>query len=239
MRQAPIILFIALLLTCSANAQTLLLRDTSGNPVSNGDTILVTGTTDDGILLGYVEIYNSSSATISLLVEKQHLSLVFGSDAYIGWNCVYPPQIFLSPDTVSLPAASTMNGFVGWLATQGFAGTSFVRYKFFDANNIADSAWVVFQYNVLQAAGIAQLNGSDAFNIYPNPGNGVFSFYLPTSFQNNVSMEVLTAQGTVLRKRNFSSPASVSIDMTGDAAGIYFVKLSDGEKTVVKKFVKQ
>jgi hypothetical protein len=239
MRPAQIILLIALLFACSADAQFLSLRDTSGNPVSNGDTILVTGTTDDGIMLGYVEIYNSSPATISLLVEKQHLSLVSGSDAYIGWNCVYPPQVFISPDTVFLPATSTMNGFAGWLDHHGFAGTSFVRYNIFDANNIADSAWVVFQYNVLQAAGIAQLDGSDAFSIYPSPGNGVFSFSPPAAFRDFFSVEVFSAQGAMVRKKNFFSPDLASVDITSALPGIYFVKLSDGEKTVVKKFVKE
>lgn len=239
MRPAQIILWIALLFACSANAQNLMLRDSAGNPVSNGDTILVTGTTDDGILLGYVEIYNSSPATISLLVEKQHLSLVFGSEAYIGWNCVYPPQIFLSPDTVAVPAAWTMDGFVGFLNPHGFAGTSFVRYNFFDANNVADSAWVVFQYNVLQAAGIAQLNGSDAFSIYPNPGSGVFSFSPPAAFRDFFSVEVFSAQGAMVTKKNFFSPALAFMDVISALPGIYFVKLSDGEKTVVKKFVKE
>jgi hypothetical protein len=239
MRPAQIILLIALLFTCSADAQFLSLRDTSGNPVGNGDTILVTGTTDV-VLQGLVNIYNSSPVTKYLLVKKQNLSLVVGSLAPFAWYMeMYMDSVTISPDTAPAGGNSIFNYFAAWLDPYGFAGTSFIRYNFFDANNIADSAWVVFQYNVLQAAGIAQLDGSDVFGIYPNPGNGVFSFSPPAAFRDYFSVEVYSAQGAMVRKKNFFSPALASMDITSAVPGIYFVKLSDGEKTFVKTFVKE
>jgi len=226
MKATNIILGIILFFSFETRAQNLMLRDSSGNSINNGDTIVVAGTTDDFILAAEVHIFNPAAVAKSLLVEKTNLYLVPGTESAFAFGVqMYSPFVFLSVDTVLIPAAGTDSSFRGWDFTHNIAGTSFVRYNFFDANNTADHSWVVIEYNVQQAAGIEEADSKATFSVYPNPGNGVFNFSASGNLKNNLTAEIFTAQGKLVQRKYFSSfTASAVIDLSGEEEGIYFLQ---------------
>jgi PKD repeat protein len=71
--------------------------------------------------------------------------------------------------------------------------------------------------------------------IYPNPTDGVVSLELP-KLSNEYSIEVLDVMGKTVHKTNINGDVlNTSIDLSGNASGIYFVKVSNQGATATVK----
>ena len=67
------------------------------------------------------------------------------------------------------------------------------------------------------------------FSLYPNPTNGVVYFKVPCS------VEVISQYGASVLRNNFWQE---SVDLSAFPAGIYMLRLCDGEKVVIRRVVK-
>jgi hypothetical protein len=86
--------------------------------------------------------------------------------------------------------------------------------------------------------GILENSLSSQISIYPNPSNGSFAI----SFQNllkNGSLKVFNSLGQEVYSEKLSGSISKKEINLNAAAGIYFVKVSDGEKVFTRKLVIQ
>ena len=84
--------------------------------------------------------------------------------------------------------------------------------------------------------GIADLQNSSDFIVYPNPGNGLF--ILKSQFKIK-TIEVYTISGSrIYRQDPIKESRSVEIDISRYPAGIYMVNLFDGWKRYTEKIVK-
>lgn len=224
MKPITIIASFVLLFVYETSAQNLMLRDNLGNNITNGDTILVTGTTDDFILMNIVLVYNPASSSKAVLVEKIHLYLVPGCDTYFAWGMdMYPATVFLSPNSWTLPPGVIDSSFQAWYGINGFAGTSFIRYKFFDSSNTADSAWVVIQYNVQQAAEVEEESGAEELSVYPNPAGNQMAVG-NVQLANGV-IEIYDLFGRKVFMQITKSEKQIAVDVSAFANGIYMLYL--------------
>lgn len=80
------------------------------------------------------------------------------------------------------------------------------------------------------------------FRLYPNPGSGQFWLESNTSFQESVTLEILAADGRLVR----SIPVNPSdfqnrlpIDLRTEAAGVYFLRLRNGDRQFRTVLVKR
>ncbi len=78
----------------------------------------------------------------------------------------------------------------------------------------------------LQTVGIA---------VFPNPSNGNFNVALTESFGQNVSIEVLSITGTVVKTVTAANNGLVSVNAGDIADGTYLVRVSSGNKVVTRK----
>ncbi|HEX8549002.1 MAG TPA: T9SS type A sorting domain-containing protein [Cytophagaceae bacterium] len=70
------------------------------------------------------------------------------------------------------------------------------------------------------------------FKLYPNSTLGKFSILTQTT-DNHLNVEVYNSLGKkVYQNKSFNPAQSKEIDLTGEASGVYFVTLSDGENRV-------
>jgi hypothetical protein len=83
--------------------------------------------------------------------------------------------------------------------------------------------------------GVAEIFGEGQINIYPNPSNGTFAIQFKNSLKNG-TIEVFNSLGQQVYVRNISGSAKEVIDLNA-AAGIYFVKIFNGEKIITQKLV--
>lgn len=89
------------------------------------------------------------------------------------------------------------------------------------------------------AAGIKEIKNSDlSIYIYPNPSKGLL--YMNTS-EEKITVNVYSAIGTVVYSARFDNASGKQnlIDLNELSQGIYFVRLSSGQKETVRKIIIQ
>jgi len=72
--------------------------------------------------------------------------------------------------------------------------------------------------------------------IYPNPTNDYLN--ITGDFGNEIQVEISDISGKVIRLLS-SSDSITRINVQGMSAGVYFIRITDGDKSVVKKIIKQ
>jgi hypothetical protein len=71
----------------------------------------------------------------------------------------------------------------------------------------------------------------------PNPGNGRFSIDPGKFFAGNCIYELFNTNGTKLLSSSFENDRSFLLDMSGFPAGVYFVRISDSQRSETHKLV--
>jgi len=85
--------------------------------------------------------------------------------------------------------------------------------------------------------GITEMITSDDIQIYPNPGNGLFTLTINGTVK-NAEIEISNSLGQVIYHSILNSNKE-SLDISGFSKGVYFMKLSSNEYALFKKIVLQ
>ena len=81
-------------------------------------------------------------------------------------------------------------------------------------------------------------NHHPAFNVYPNPTNGILNVSYDLKGSGICLIEIINQEGQLVREEQVS-PVSGKIDMTGMPAGIYYLKfISNGKAVKAEKIIK-
>jgi hypothetical protein len=224
------------LLLIKVNAQSFTLQSFTGTTINNGDTLVISGTTNDFTLMSPLAVTNNSGTLKAVTVERTILSMVPGADNAFAWGIMnYPPFVNISVDPAMISAGVTDSSFQTWYFTNNTAGISYIKYRFYDDANPADSAWIVFQFNVLQVASIADQQNNISQQVYPNPSSGVFNIDPPATFNSTILAEVHNVEGALILKKSFSALAgSLAVDISDQPSGNYFLKLLSNESKLIK-----
>ena len=84
--------------------------------------------------------------------------------------------------------------------------------------------------------GINEIENNFSFSVFPNPSSGMFTI---TSSEKISGIEITDVLGRVIQNVNIKMQ-SANIDLTGEAKGIYFVRVMDGEGNYsVRKIILQ
>ena len=81
----------------------------------------------------------------------------------------------------------------------------------------------------LQTIGMKSIENKSSFNIYPNPSNGIVTI----AQDKESSFSIYNSLGRLVRNIENSSKQT-TVDLSTQAAGLYFIKTSNG---LVKKFI--
>ncbi|MES2762483.1 MAG: T9SS type A sorting domain-containing protein [Bacteroidota bacterium] len=87
--------------------------------------------------------------------------------------------------------------------------------------------------------GIKKQNLQIEFTIAPNPTSGLLTINSGKVISGNVKIEVVDALGKILISENHKEFMTSTINVSELSSGIYFLKISSGENTTVKKFIKE
>ncbi|TXE20004.1 T9SS type A sorting domain-containing protein [Psychroserpens burtonensis] len=85
---------------------------------------------------------------------------------------------------------------------------------------------------------IDELDTSSSFNVYPNPTNSILHIELNDS-PTNVTYEIFDILGKQIISEILESGNSSKIDVSAWNSGLYLIKISNGDQTETKRFVKQ
>jgi hypothetical protein len=226
--------FSTILTALNVSSQSFILKDDNNVPLSNGDTIVVTGP-DTLYMEAGILVENISAVGKLVKVESFDLTVVPGAESFMMWGTIeYPPFTTLTAYGDSVSAFMTNNTFMSGYMSFGTPGTSWYKYIFFDENNPSDSAWAVIQYNSLAVTGIEENLFSEA-SVYPSPGSGMLNVLFSPVAKSNCIAEVFNSTGDLVVWRSIDASTELfCIDITKFRAGIYFLKLTDQENYAFK-----
>lgn len=120
-----------------------------------------------------------------------------------------------------------------WLNT-AIEGWYWVKYNAVDlSGNHAQTVKRIVK--VGNPVGIDENIASDNINVYPNPTKGLVNIDYDLAKNSNIQLQVLNQLGQSVKLLNLSNITNkqVSIDLHGQAEGIYFVKSVIGDKVYV------
>lgn len=137
-----------------------------------------------------------------------------------------------------------------WTRTYGGSGTDHGYY----INQTKDGGYIIAGTNgsvgnggayiiktdslglVSTATGFAELNNPLQFTLYPNPTNGEFSIRLK-GIANNASLEIYSGAGERLLQRTVCNNTIETVDLKGEAQGIYLCVLKTGKQVYYRKLI--
>ena len=139
-------------------------------------------------------------------------------------NCNEEP--FLMSSISKTPASETMTMLI---ASFSSATSSFSCY----VNSPSTLATTI-----CSTVGITQLSDNSAsVNIYPNPASDRINIEINNQ-NDSYTLEILNTIGQVVLSKQINNSVE-QVDLSGQAAGVYFVKLQSVNNSVVRKIIKQ
>ena len=76
-------------------------------------------------------------------------------------------------------------------------------------------------------------------SVYPNPANDKLSIQLPETLKGKISFQIYDVTGRAVSTQSEITNHKSEIDVSSLNAGVYFLKINEGENSVVKRFLKE
>ena len=174
-----------------------------------------------------------ATQTYDLVVGEQVIELNFDVPMASGMSLRCPENnLFRNNSGVSYPYEI---GTVGTIYDSFYGGDYY--YYFYD--------WTIEKESVMcpsvrvsvmaYTLGMAEIEGLNAFGVYPNPNNGLFNVEIAVAQTSDVLLKVRDAQGRVVLEKMLSGvhgAQTVELNATGLASGVYSLELQlNGQKT--------
>ncbi|HEX5003350.1 MAG TPA: T9SS type A sorting domain-containing protein [Bacteroidia bacterium] len=211
---------------------------------SFGQSFSISGVYVDGDpyteMEGHGELTNNSNAAKLVLVNKVVNNLYPGHHSYFCLVQCYDTSLALASDTLLMPALSTTGhgalqsqSFHAYLETDSIAGSSSVKYCFYDVTNPADSACVEYIYNALTGVAVIPGDGDYLSRPYPNPAiNSASIHYKLYGGPGNAFLQVFNTYGALILSFNLEEKeGDIQIPVNKLVSGFYTYGLSkDGKR---------
>jgi len=165
-----------------------------------------------------------------------------------------PEAISVTPVTVLFPTTVTSTD--GSLAVTATGGSAPFTYSWNSipvqisatATGLVSGVYIVtvtdanacsVAYDIsIDVTGLDKVELNNLVRFYPNPTNGIVNFTVAKDFGTALNLVVMSIDGSVIMNKNYTSNSVKTIDLTNVANGIYFVKVSVGNKFGTMKITK-
>jgi hypothetical protein len=119
-----------------------------------------------------------------------------------------------------------------------------LNYSFVDPSvSTGITYYRIVEYDINGAAEYSTIKtvSKDGANVQvvPNPNNGTFVVTLDNSGDLTSHIKILNSLGQVVFERTETVENLINVDISSLASGIYYLQVSTGEETIVKKIVKE
>ena len=156
-----------------------------------------------------------------------------------GNNLTFNFENIMLPDSATDPEGS--KGYVQYRVKpqSGLPNGTVIEndaYIYFDYNApiLTNTATTSFIYNL--STGI---NTNEKITPYPNPSSGIFVLTLPENWKKNgTQLVIFNIADEQVMELNVSETELVSLDLSNEKSGIYFVVISNGDQLITTKLVK-
>lgn len=223
-----------------------------GHVYANGETVVCTHYDEDmGELLQEMQLRNLSTTSQDVMVKREIIQMVEGTQNSFCWGNCYAPSVDVSPRPQILEAGEvSAEGLLSFhqlidpsYSGNPIPGTSIVKYYAYPAGQETEEDMICIEvWFAFNAEGIDE-NKIVFGHAFPNPASSVvrFNYQLPAT--GNVSVSVYNLLGQEVMSQQLDALQGQAVLSVSDLTeGIYFCNLKvDGravktEKFVVKKF---
>jgi hypothetical protein len=238
----PIILLMSFVY---ANAQSIQLL--YNDEVVNTDTITVY--VNETVHEYYLDLVNTSTKDINLMITRNVISLLPGADTYFCFDNCYNSNVDQLPSAITFLAGDTFSHhdtdptkpyFYAAYYPEGQKGISLVKFNFFDEVNPTDVKSVVFKFNSTDLGITNNQEATLTLKAYPNPATTkVFIQHDLKKQTSEARIRVTNLMGAVLKTIPVNPTSDrTQIDVSGFVPGIYFYSLEvNGKVSVTKKLI--
>jgi len=223
------LLFAFLVLTFTVSAQSLVLSY-EGDTLAPNEEITVSGSPWGTEIVVEMDVTNTSSNNINVLIQRYENSMLPGTSSGICWGLCYPPYVGLTPTSLTINAGDTNDSdFSGHYYPSNAIGMSTISYVFFDENNVNDSTMVVVHFDGV----VTGTNDIPALvaRAYPNPANEKLSISLEQSNTTKQQVELLSITGQLIEAVTVSA-GKASFNTSNLENGIYFYRVLENGRTI-------
>ena len=198
-------------------------------------------------------IYSSIFSVSSSLNGNIYITGRLGDTAIFGNNTIipnYPIEMFLAhyDSNGNFHGAMHYGEAIGSSVSQDGNENPYLITHFYNTvnNGIASytsygsSDILITKYNILDNIQNPERNGNSQLLIYANPNSGKCSIQIPDALQKESELElkIYSSTGAILQNKVLRLNAeTISVDLEYEAAGIYLVTLSDGQRIYRGKIV--
>ena len=226
MKKLLLSFLVALMATTYVNAQSLSLS-WEGNTLADTVVVEVDPLNTEATIF-HAQVTNNSDDIINVKAIRFNVDVIEGTgNSFCFATQCYPPFLDTSAAYLPIPAgaSSPTEDFKGEFTAYENIGTSLVKYKFFNVNDLNDTVQVVVRYRSYYLAVDESLaNSITLSNAYPNPTHTTVN--LDYSFDVNIdaaTVKIVNLLGSVVKEVEMNQNANkLSIDVSNLNAGVYF-----------------
>ena len=220
-----------------ANGQSIeLIHD--GEVKNDNDTIIVS-LSANMFSKQYVDIANTTQNDINLKIRGEIISKVANTDiSFCFGNCVELGETATEVGPVTAPAEDTLSylqGFYTEYVPNGNAGTSIVKYTFFNDDNQTESQTIFFKFvtdNVSICENMQTISSS--INTFPNPANDIITILSASADIQKV--ELFNLQGQLIKTEQLYNN---TMNISHLPAGMYSLRITTEKGIAVKNIIKK
>ncbi len=199
----------------------------NGYAVGDNGTILkfslLEGAPEGADILGFAVSQQVGSSS----VDPENLTVYAEVDPEANLTSLIP-ELFLSAGASSDPPSGQSQDF-----------TNPVSYTVTSADGAITQIWTVTVDYFTSLDEGERFVMNDGILLHPNPTSGIFSLQFTIYNLGYVRVEVVDLYGKILETWNQEpGTRNQELDLTGYPAGIYFVRIKNGNELIVKKIVK-
>lgn len=234
MLKNTLLLYILIFIFPNMIAQNLILYDLDGNVISN-ETVYYEGNTNDNLIEMGLKVTNNGQTAINVKVKKEEVSITDGTENYFCWKECYAPNIFVSPDFLTIESGATNDrSFKGDYKPNQKDGESSIRYTFFNMDDEQDMVTVLVVYNVSSPTSVSQLgNKSQVSKPYPVPANEFVTIEYKLDRTDGVKLEIFNLQGLKTEERLIKQAKGEFILFSDKyKSGIYLYQFTQNGKVI-------
>lgn len=196
-----------------------------------------------------LQLRNISNEALNVVVEKEHVSIVEGTENSICWGSCYNPSVFISPLPVTIAAGSLSEpGMLSfhyqldptYTGENLIPGTTVVKYHAYPERNPDDRATIEVHYSYNDESVVE--NDFQVGKAYPNPATSQINFDFRSSGMGSVKAVMYNLLGQEVDSRMLqNAQGRITFSLDNLQPGIYFCsffvndQMVKTEKFIVKK----
>jgi hypothetical protein len=178
--------------------------------------------------------YNASS--------NDRLQVVVSTDCGMTWSSIYNKSgtaLSTAPISTSAWTPTSTQWRTDSVSMAAYAGQSAVLLALKSTSNFGNNVYVDDILVSDLFTGVDDVFAGGGFNIFPNPSSSVIRVQLNDGFASDVTGAIYSADGRLVRELSFTTAQSeIVVEISELPSGIYSVRLTDGNKSAGRNFVK-